>query len=131
MTTALNGIFAKEGLTGFEAMVLAAIFFEKKGVVQPSDLARTFETTRGNVSHCLSSLEAKGLVERKIDLNDGRALRIHLRPVGRRMAARAAGILDRMQRVFEERMGAAALSQMLEQVAAADALCARMSEGLE
>jgi DNA-binding MarR family transcriptional regulator len=43
-----------------EALVLAAIFFEVPRPVRPSSLAETFGTTRGNVSHCVSSLEAKG-----------------------------------------------------------------------
>ena len=40
-------------------MVLAAIFFEKRGQIKPQ-LAEAFQTTRSNVSHCISSLEAKG-----------------------------------------------------------------------
>ena len=43
-----------------EGLVLAALFFEAPGMVKPSQLAETFGTTRGNVSHCVSSLEAKG-----------------------------------------------------------------------
>ena len=62
MEASLNAILREEGLTFFEALMLAAIFFEKKGGIKPSDLAETFQTTRGNVSHCVSSLEAKGLV---------------------------------------------------------------------
>ena len=59
MEASLNLVLRDEGLTLFEALVLAAIFFEKKGGVKPSSLAETFQTTRGNVSHCISSLEAR------------------------------------------------------------------------
>ena len=73
MEASLN-VLREEELTFFEALVLAAIFFEKKGGIKPSYLAETFQTTRGNVSHCVSSLEAKGLVRRRIDPEDARAL---------------------------------------------------------
>ena len=131
MEAALNRILAAEGVTFFEALVLAALFFEKKGGIKPSDLAQTFQTTRGNVSHCLSSLEAKGLVRRKIDAEDARAFRLALLPSGRRRAARVAGILDRMQAHFEATIGAAKLEATLEQLCAVEELCSRLADTAE
>ena len=55
-----------DGLNFLEALILSTLFFESPAAVKPSQLAETFETTRGNVSHCISSLEAKGFVQRKI-----------------------------------------------------------------
>ena len=107
--------------------MLAAIFFEEKGGIRPSDLAETFQTTRGNVSHSVSSLEAKGLVRRQIDEEDARSFRLVLQPLGRRRAARVAGIFDRMQTHFEEKMGVAKLTGMLEQMRAVEALCSRLA----
>ena len=128
MEASLNLILRDEGLTFFESLVLAAIFFEKKGRVKPSGLAETFQTTRGNVSHCLSSLEAKGLVRRRIDADDARALQITLLPAGRKRAVRAVGILDRMQRHFEETVGVATLEAMLGQMGDVEELCARLAQ---
>jgi DNA-binding MarR family transcriptional regulator len=108
--------------------MLAAIFFEKKGGIKPSDLATTFQTTRGNVSHCISSLEAKGLVRRRIDPDDARAFQLVLQPAGRRRAARVVGILDRMQCHFEEAVGVARLESMLGQMCAVEELCSRLVE---
>jgi DNA-binding MarR family transcriptional regulator len=125
MEASLNLVLLEEGLTFFESLVLAAIFFEKKGGVKPSNLAETFETTRGNVSHCISSLEAKGLVRRRIDAEDARALQLVLLPAGRKRAVRVAGILDRMQRDFEEKVGATKLERMLEELHSVEELCAR------
>src|SRR3982075_1912900 len=105
MEASLNAILQEEELTFFEALMLAAIFFEKKGGIKPSDLAETFQTTRGNVSHCISSLEAKGLVRRRIDPEDARAFQLVLQPAGRKRAVRVAGILDRMQGRFESTIG--------------------------
>jgi DNA-binding MarR family transcriptional regulator len=129
MGASLNLILEEEGLTSVESLILAAIFLEKKGDISPSRLAETFETTRGNVSHCLSSLEAKGLVQRRIDPEDARAFRLALLPKGRRQAARVVGILDRMQRHFEESVGAQELQDTLEQMCAVEELCARLAAG--
>src|ERR1700687_2212621 len=110
MEASLNAILRDEGLRFFRALTLAAIFFEKKGGIRPSDLAETFQTTRGNVSHCVSSLEAKGLVRRRIDPDDARSFRLVLQPVGKKRAMRVVGIFDRMQRHFEKIVGVAKLA---------------------
>jgi DNA-binding MarR family transcriptional regulator len=128
MEASLNLVLRDEGLTFFESLVLAAIFFEKKGNVKPSYLAETFQTTRGNVSHCVSSLEAKGLVRRRIDAEDARALQLVLLPAGRKRAVRVVGILDRMQRHFEETVGVAKLETMMGQMSAVEKLCSRLAE---
>ena len=127
MEASLNLILKDEGLTVFEAMVLAAIFFEKRGEINPSALAAAFETTRSNVSHCVSSLEAKGWVKRKIDPEDARAVQLVLHSQGKRQAARVVGILDRMQRQFEEGIGAAKLEGMIRQMTEVEGLCSRMA----
>ncbi|MEI9980989.1 MAG: MarR family transcriptional regulator [Edaphobacter sp.] len=124
----LNAILRDEGLTFFEALMLAAIFFESKSGIRPSELAETFETTRGNVSHCISSLEAKGLVRRRIDPEDARSFRLVLQPAGKRRAVRVVGIFDRMQTQFEKNVGVAKLAGMLEQMRAVEELCSRLAE---
>jgi DNA-binding MarR family transcriptional regulator len=77
-------------------------------------LAETFETTRGNVSHCLSSLEAKGLLLRRIDPEDARAYRLTLKPAGKRCAVRVIEVFDRMQAAFEREVGKDELEQTLK-----------------
>jgi DNA-binding MarR family transcriptional regulator len=131
MEASLNTILRGEGLTFFESLVLAAIFFEKKGGIKPSVLAETFQTTRGNVSHCISSLEVKGLVRRRIDAHDARALQLVLQPAGRRRAARVVGILDRIQRRFEESVGIENLAAMLGQMSIVEQLCLRLAEAVD
>jgi DNA-binding MarR family transcriptional regulator len=124
MDAALAVVLKGEELSVFEAMVLVAIFFEKRGEIKPSELAVAFQTTRGNVSHCVSSLEAKGLVERRIDPEDARAFQLMLKPSGRRRAVRVVGILDRIQRQLEETVGVATLESMLKQLGKVEELCA-------
>jgi DNA-binding MarR family transcriptional regulator len=128
MEASLNLVLKDEEVTAFEALVLAAIFFEKRGEINPSALAGAFETTRSNVSHCISSLEAKGLVQRKIDPEDARAVQLVLRPKGKRQAVGVVGILDRMQRQFEDGIGAEKLEGMIRQMAEVEELCSRVAE---
>jgi DNA-binding MarR family transcriptional regulator len=124
----LTRILHEEEITFFEALVLAAIFFEKKRGTRPTELAETFQTTRGNVSHCISSLEAKGLVRRRIDPEDARAFQLTLQPAGRKRAARVVGILDQMQGRFEQACGTGDLEAMLRQMSVVESLCTGMAE---
>jgi len=66
------------------------------------------------VSHCISSLEAKGLVQRKIDPKDARAYHLELKPLGKKAAMRVIGALDKVQREFEDEIGKDALRSALQ-----------------
>ena len=107
-------VLAPDELSFLEGLTLAAIFFEAPHPIKPSQLAEPFGTTRGNVSHCVSSLEAKGLLQRKIDPADARAYLLTLRPAGRRCALRVIGAFDKLQKGFEEEIGKVALGEMLK-----------------
>jgi DNA-binding MarR family transcriptional regulator len=107
---------AADGLSFFEGLVLSAIFFEAPRPTRPSHLAETFETTRGNVSHCISSLEAKGLLQRKIDPMDARAYQLFLKVPGRKCALRVISAFEKLQREFEREIGKAAISEMVETI---------------
>jgi len=128
----LDGLLARilrqEEVTFFEALVLAAIFFEKKRGVKPSELAATFHTTRGNMSQCISSLEAKGLVRRRIDPDDARALQLTLLPAGKKRATRVVGILHLMQGQFEQMMRIAGVEEMLRHLFVVESLCSGLAQ---
>ena len=89
---------------------------------EASELAETFKTTRGNVSHCVSSLEAKGLLLRKIDPEDARAYQLTLKPQGKKCAVRVIGVFDKLQREFEREIGKTALVEMLKNLRRLEAL---------
>ena len=114
--------FAVDDLGFMEGLVLAAIFFESPRPIKPSQLAETFAATRSNVSHALSSLEAKGLVQRKIDPSDARGYLLALKPSGKRCALRVIAAFDKMQRGFEQKIGRAELANALEIIRALE-LC--------
>lgn len=103
-------------LSFLEGLVLAALFFEAPQPVKPSQLAETFGTTRGNVSHCVSSLEAKGHLQRKIDPQDARVFLLAMKPQGKRTAVRVIGAFDRLQKEFESDIGKIALGEMLRSI---------------
>jgi DNA-binding MarR family transcriptional regulator len=107
-------VFAADDLGFLEGLVLAALFFEAQRAVKPSQLAETFSTTRGNISHCISSLEAKELLQRKIDPDDARAYLLTLKPQGKKCAVRVIGAFDKLQREFERELGKPALAEMIE-----------------
>ncbi|MGA8939889.1 MAG: MarR family transcriptional regulator [Acidobacteriaceae bacterium] len=111
--TLTSHLLEADDLNFLEALILATLFFESPTVVKPSHLAETFATTRGNVSHCISSLEARGLVQRKIDPDDARAYHLALKPQGRKSAIRVIGALDKVQRSFETKVGKAPLQSAL------------------
>jgi DNA-binding MarR family transcriptional regulator len=117
-------VLAPDGLGFLEGLVLAAMFFEAPRPVKPSQLAETFGTTRGNVSHCISSLEAMGFLLRKIDQEDARAYQLTLKPQGKKCALRVIGAFDRLQKEFEREIGKTALSDMLKAIRKLEALFA-------
>ena len=107
---------ADDNLGFLEGLVLAALFFEAPKMVKPSQLADTFGTTRGNVSHCISSLEAKGLLQRKIDPEDARAYQLTLKTQGKKCALRVIAAFDKLQKEFENEIGKSALAEMLKSI---------------
>jgi DNA-binding MarR family transcriptional regulator len=115
-------VLAADDLGFLEGLVLAAMFFEAPRPIKPSQLAETFGTTRGNVSHCVSSLEARGLLQRKIDPEDARAYLLTLKPPGKRCALRVIAAFDKLQKEFEEGIGKTALSEMLKAIRKLEAL---------
>lgn len=116
---------AADELSFLEGLVLAALFFEAPKLVKPSHLAETFGTARGTVSHCVSSLEAKGLLQRRIDPEDARAYQLSLKPQGKRCALRVIAVFDRLQKEFESEIGKAALGEMLKAIRKLEARAVR------
>lgn len=127
MEASLNEALAEDGLSLFEALALAAVFLEGARAVKPSELAEAFDTTRSNVSHCVSSLEAKGLLERRIDAEDARAMRLTLKPLGKKRAMRVVKLMDRVQGQLEKEIGAERLIIILGQMRAVTAVCSRVA----
>jgi DNA-binding MarR family transcriptional regulator len=119
-------ILGQSGITFIEALVLVSILFEEPHAVNPSHLAEAFSTGRGNISNCISSLEARGLLKRRIDPEDGRSIQLLLKPSGRKCAMQAVRTLDQMQKQFEKKIGVAQLKAALAVVRQVEQLCDAM-----
>jgi DNA-binding MarR family transcriptional regulator len=117
-----NSALAEDDLTFAEGLILTAIFFEEPRPIKPSQLADTFDTTRGNISHSLSSLEGRGFLQRRIDPGDARAYQVTLRPSGKKCAVRIVGAFDRLQRMFEREIGKGTLKETLAAIQAIESL---------
>lgn len=124
LDTELLRILGPSEITFFEALVLVSILFEEPRAVKPSRLAETFSTGRGNISNCISSLEARGLLKRRIDPEDGRSIQLVLKPQGRKCAMQAVRTFDQMQKQFEKKIGMAQLKSALHVVRQVEQLCA-------
>ena len=116
---------APDSLGFLEGLVLAAIFFDEPSLATPSQLAETFGTTRGNVSHCISSLEAKGMLQRTIDPADARSFHLALKPQGKKCALRVIRAFDKLQAAFEKEVGKTALRDALATIRKLEAMAGR------
>lgn len=115
--TNLNHALKSESLAFFPGLLLIAVFFEETGQVSPSQLATSFSTTRGNVSHGLSTLEARGFVKRQLDADDARVLRISIRPEGRRCAMRLMKCFNTLEDTIEQDLGKARVRATIDAIA--------------
>lgn len=114
-------------LSFLEALVLVSIFFEDPRQALPSRLADTFSTTRGNISHCVSSLEAKGLLRRRIDTEDTRSFHLILKPTGRKRAIELIRIFDSLQTQLERRIGVVEIESALTLVRQLEQACCSLA----
>lgn len=102
-----------EGLGFSQALVLIAVLLEDPNRVSPSRLAESFSTTRGNISHCLSVLESRGFIKRKIDRDDARMLRISIRSEGKQCAMRLISYFNSLENRIEKEIGVKSIQEML------------------
>ena len=124
-------ILRNRDISLMEALVLVSVFFEEPKRINPSNLAETLGVTRGNVSHCISTLEAKGMVRRRIDPDDARAIHVLLKPEGRSQAMRLIRTFDRLQKDFEKHVGGSGLEAALSVIAQVEQLLATRAARVE
>ena len=74
------------------------------------------------MSHCISSLEAKGFVQRVIDPADARSYLLALKPPGKKCALRVIRAFDKLQAEFENEVGKTALRDTLTIIRRLEAL---------
>jgi DNA-binding MarR family transcriptional regulator len=77
------------GLTPTQGEILV-LLMQRKGPMRLGEIARETALTAATTSDAVSTLESKGLVEKRRALDDGRALAVRLTGRGRTAAKRAA-----------------------------------------
>lgn len=95
---------SSEGVHFLESLILTSLFFEERPV-RPTELARTFQATKSNMSHALRTLEKKGLIDRKTDDGDARAYFFSLTKEGRKRSQRLIKIFDTTENRLETAFG--------------------------
>lgn len=119
----LNRQLRSKNLNLLQGLVLTAILFEDQAEVTPSGLATTFRTSRGNMSHIISALEASGYVSRSVSKTDARSFQLELRAEGKRQALVLVKFFNQLQDFFESKLGVTnceKLVQALNQLALAN-----------
>lgn len=96
--------------------------YEEDGL-RMGELARRARLSKQTMTTMARALERDGLVERRPDPDDGRASRIYLTARSRRFAATAAAVLDELDVLVEELLGARRVDDL------ADALTRLMALG--
>ena len=119
-------LLADQNLNLLEALILVSILFEEPKRVSPSQLAAILSTTRGNISHCVSSLEGSGLLTRRIDPDDARGYQLFLKPQGRKAAMQVIRTFDRMQVAFEKTVDPAQMKTAIDIIRRVESACSRL-----
>lgn len=101
----LNKQLKSDNLNLLQGLVLTALFFEERSDIYPSQLAITFKTSRGNMSHILSALEYQGYIKRIVNEKDARSFKIELKAEGKKKALGLIKFFDRIQNIFEKHLG--------------------------
>jgi DNA-binding MarR family transcriptional regulator len=92
-------------LTHFEFMVLSLLRFAPLSTLQAKQLAAETNATLPRLSHVVSRLAERGLVERLPCPGDKRATNVHLTDEGRRAVIRAmSGHVDHVRRLVLDRL---------------------------
>ncbi|MET0389509.1 MAG: MarR family transcriptional regulator [Polyangiales bacterium] len=81
-----------EGVTVAEWVVLRELY--DVPLLAPSSLAERIGVTRGAITKLADRLIAKALITRAADGADGRAQRLALTPLGRKLVPKLAGLAD-------------------------------------
>jgi DNA-binding MarR family transcriptional regulator len=123
----LNRLLKDKGLNFSTALVLVSVLFEEPRTVTPSHLAAALSMTKGNVSHSIASLEAAGLLARRLNPEDARAHHLTLKPQGKKVAMQVVRVLHQMQTSFEKTIGSAQIKGLINLLRQIEQECANIA----
>lgn len=100
----INADLKKDGCNFLQSLILIAILFEKKSVT-PSNLAKTFMTSKSNISHAISTLEKNKFVVRESNESDSRKWEISLTSKGQKIVNKLVKKIEHYENEFEDAIG--------------------------
>ena len=110
----LNASLSKFDLTLNHALIMLSIFFEPEKTIRSSDLTNLIPTTKGNISHCTSSLEQKKLILRKIIPNDLRGFEFSLSAKGQKQCILLIKFFDNIESNCDKKHNANSLKDFIK-----------------
>jgi DNA-binding MarR family transcriptional regulator len=116
LPSALDSQLQREaGMTHFEFAVLSFLRFSPDQTLRMSELATGTNATLPRLSHVVSRLERRGVVERTPSPDDRRATNVRLTDIGRRELVRATpGHIALVRRVVIDSLSREQLRQLSE-----------------
>lgn len=110
----LNTALSEYDLTLNHALIMLSIFFEPDKTIRSHELTGLIPTTKGNISHCTSSLEQKKLISRKIIPNDLRGFEFSLTAKGQKQCISLIKFFDSIEANCDQKYSAERLRDFIE-----------------
>lgn len=85
-----------------QSLVLLTVYFEGKNRVTPMSIVRELGLSKSSVSQCLSELESRGKIKRRMDEKDARSLYLVLTAEGRSDSTKIIGIYENLEKKMEK-----------------------------
>jgi DNA-binding MarR family transcriptional regulator len=109
----MNKALSEYALNLNQALILMAIFFEPEKLIRSQELINLIPTTKGNISHCTSSLEAQKLIIRNPVENDLRGFEFSLTAKGHKTCLSLVKFFDEVETTCDKQFSAAKLKEFI------------------
>lgn len=110
----LNSSLKEYDITLNHALIMLSIFFEPEKTIRSNEIIALIPMTKGNISHCTSSLEQKKLVSRKVIPDDLRGFEFSLTAKGQKQCLSLIKIFDKVESDCDKKFSAQKLKDFIE-----------------
>lgn len=109
----LNTTLSDFGLNLNQSLIMLSIFFEPEKTIRSLELVNLIPTTKGNISHCTSFLEAQKLITRNTVENDLRGFEFSLTVKGHKTCLSLIKFFDEVERGCVKKFSATKLKEFI------------------
>lgn len=109
-----NSALKEYDLTLNHALIMLSIFFEPEKSIRSNEITALIPMTKGNISHCTSSLEQKKLISRKTIPNDLRGFEFGLTAKGQKQCISLIKFFDKVESDCDKKFSAQKLKDFIE-----------------